>query len=225
MNSEERTANHLSRDAPGTSVPESTPEAIHRYWFADALGDPSIATRRTAFWFSSSRETDAEIAGRFAAVLRQAGAGAHADWERQAHACLALIIVLDQFPRNIHRGTAAAFQLDEQTLGVARRGVAAGHLSELHTAERAFFLMPYQHVENLEAQREGVKLFERMTEEAPAEWRAFAEDILRYARLHLDIVERFGRFPHRNAILGRGSTRAEREYLEENTESFGQSAR
>jgi uncharacterized protein (DUF924 family) len=82
--------------------------------------------------------------------------------------------------------------------------------------------MPYQHVEDAAVQREGVALFEAMVNEARPQWRAFAEGILEYARLHLDIVQRFGRFPHRNAVLARDSTAAEREFLESNGESFGQ---
>jgi uncharacterized protein (DUF924 family) len=82
--------------------------------------------------------------------------------------------------------------------------------------------MPYEHVEDAAMQREGVGLFERMCAEAPAEWRAFAENILQFARRHLEIIERFGRFPYRNSVLGRSSTSAEREYLESKPDTFGQ---
>jgi uncharacterized protein (DUF924 family) len=200
------------------------PEDIHEFWFADALADPEKATQRMQFWFRSDRQTDALIARRFAPALREAAADFLADWEQQPRSCLALIIVLDQFPRNIWRGTAAAFQHDPQALGVARQGVAAGHVRALHTVERTFFLMPFQHAEDLASQREGIVLFQQTVEQAPAGWRAFAQGIFDYAQRHLRIIERFGRFPHRNAILRRASTAAEEEFLKSNAETFGQSA-
>lgn len=201
-----------------------TPEEIRRFWFADALTDPSKALARVSFWFESRRETDQHIAQRFAAIVRDAGLGAFAAWESQPRSCLSLIIVLDQFPRNIHRGTAPAFQHDLQALDVTRRGVAAGFLRELQTVEQAFFLMPFQHSEDLAAQREGIVLCQRVFDEAAVEWRTSVQGFLSSARQHLQIIERFGRFPHRNGILGRASTPAEREYLESNGESFGQRA-
>jgi len=207
------------RDTLEKALP--TPEDILDFWFGDALADPAKAMQRMAFWFKSSRETDRLIAERFAMIVETAGEGL-AGWEALPRACLALVIVLDQFPRNIHRGTPAAFEHDEEALAVARRGIAAGHLGALATVEQAFLLMPFQHREDLACQREGVALFEGMVREASQEWRTLAGENLKYARLHLDIIERFGRFPHRNAILGRASTAAETEYLETSTESFGQ---
>jgi uncharacterized protein (DUF924 family) len=182
------------------------------------------ASQRRALWFQSRRDTDETIARRFAPTLKAAAQGALADWETQPRSTLALIIVLDQFPRNMHRGTAAAFEHDARALGVTRRGVAAGFLRPLSTVEQAFFLMPFQHCEDLSCQREGLELFQRMMDEAPAEWRTLAEGMLRSAGKHLEIVQRFGRFPHRNAILGRPSTPSELEYLQSNSESFGQSS-
>ena len=177
-----------------------------------------------AFWFKSSRETDRQVAERFAPAVEAASESRLAGWEALPRSRLALVIVLDQFPRNIHRGTAAAFQHDEQALAVTQRGIAAGHLPALTTVEQGFLLMPFQHCEDLAGQLEGVALFERIVREAPQDWRTVADENFKYARLHLDIIQRFGRFPHRNAILGRVSTAAESEYLKSNTESFGQTA-
>lgn len=198
------------------------PESIHAFWFADALDDPACAQTRMAWWFGSDDETDQLIAQRFTSTLQAASAGVLSSWEAQPLSCLALVIVLDQFPRNIHRATPAAFAHDEKALEVARRGLAAAHLQKLSTIEQAFFLMPFQHCEDLACQREGVALFERMFDEAAPQWRTIARGSLDYARLHLEIIERFGRFPHRNAILGRESTREEIEYLADSPESFGQ---
>lgn len=201
-----------------------SPADIHAFWFADAVADPARAKGRMAWWFGSDADTDRLLAQRYAPVLDAAGAGALASWEGEARSCLALVIVLDQFPRNIHRATPAAFAYDERALEVTRRGLAAGHLQALALIEQAFFLMPFQHCEDLACQRAGVVHFERMAARAAPEWRQLAQGILDYARLHLGIVERYGRFPHRNAILGRVSTAQEIEYLASTSESFGQAS-
>ena len=201
-----------------------TAEEIHRYWFDDTLTAPSQASARMSFWFRPARETDQHITRVFGAVLREAAQGALNAWQLRARSCLSLVIVLDQFPRNIYRGTPSAFEHDAAALGVTRRGIAAGHLSELSALEQAFFLMPYQHCEDLALQREGIGLYESMLNEAPPEWRAVLEGFVSYARKHAELIEQFGRFPHRNAILGRVSTAAERAFLESNSESFGQEA-
>jgi uncharacterized protein (DUF924 family) len=200
----------------------ATPEEVHAFWFADALGDPDRARRRLDFWFRSTPQTDDEIRQRFAPTLKAASEGLLAHWEAAPQSRVALVVVLDQFPRNIHRRTAAAFRHDAHALAVARRGVAAGHSAALTAPERAFLIMPFQHCENLAVQRESVALFERLVTDAPPSFRAFAEGNLKYARLHLEIVERFGRFPHRNAILGRASTPEEIDYLKSKPETFGQ---
>lgn len=198
------------------------PEDIHAFWFADSLNDPARAKARMAWWFGSDPDTDRLIAQRYTRVLEAAGAGALAAWEGEPVSCLALVIVLDQFPRNIHRAKPAAFQYDARALNVARRGLAAGHLQSLATIERAFFLMPFQHCEDLACQRESVAHFEHMVEGAAPEWREVAQGVFDYAKLHLGIVERYGRFPHRNAILRRASTAEEADYLASSAESFGQ---
>ena len=201
--------------------PES-PEAVHRFWFADAIEDPRAAEARHDVWFETSAEFDAAIRQRFVPTMEAAVRGALADWKRVPQSCVALVIVLDQFPRNVYRGTPAAFACDARALEVTRRAIAAGYWEHLSIMERTFLLMPYEHVEDVAAQREGLPLFERLHAEAPASWRNVTGNTLAYARSHLAIVERFGRFPHRNAILGRTSTDAEREYLASNDETFGQ---
>jgi uncharacterized protein (DUF924 family) len=201
-----------------------SPGEILEFWFGDALSHPAQAASRMAFWFNSTPKDDAEITRRFATTLQEAADGTLAHWETDPRYALALVITLDQFPRNIHRGTPAAFDYDREALNVAKHGVAAGHPRALTTVEQAFFLMPFQHCEDLSCQREGVVLFERMVEEAPPEWRTVAESMLHYARLHREIIERFGRFPHRNRILGRTSMPEEQQYLAADHESFGQTA-
>ena len=198
------------------------PQDVHRFWFADTIDDPQAAKARSDVWFRSSKEFDEQIRQRFAPTI---SAGAHSElsaWENAAGSCVALVVVLDQFPRNVFRNTAAAFAYDHLALAVTQRGLAAGYLDGLSVVERAFVLMPYQHVEDALLQREGVRLFERMTAKAPAQWRPFAQNTLDFARRHLEIIERFGRFPYRNRVLNRASTPAELEYLEAGPNTFGQ---
>ena len=201
-----------------------SPGDIHAFWFADALGDPERAQARMRWWFGSDAGTDRLIAQRYTPALDATARGALSSWEGEPRSCLALVIVLDQFPRNIHRAQPAAFAYDARALEVTRRGLAAGHLQALATIEQAFFLMPFQHCEDLACQRESVVRFERMVEAASPAWREVAQGVLDYARLHLEIVERYGRFPHRNAILGRASTAQEIDYLASTSESFGQAS-
>lgn len=201
------------------------PEDILDYWFADAARDAAKAQERLGFWFRASAEHDREITQRFASTLAAAADGSLSHWETEPHSALAVVIVLDQFPRNIHRATPGAFAHDAEALNVARHGIGAGYLRALTPVEQGFFAMPYQHCEDLAGQRESVTLFSRIAHDAPPEWRSVADGMVQYARLHLELVERFGRFPHRNAILGRASTPEEIEFLKTNTESFGQTAR
>jgi uncharacterized protein (DUF924 family) len=202
----------------------ASPEDVRRFWFAEAIDDPQAARARSAVWFGTSAEFDGQIRERFTPVMLAAGQGDLASWRDAPRSCVALAIVLDQFPRNAYRNTAFAFKYDDVALAAARQGVAAGYLEALSVAERAFLLMPYQHAEDRAIQRESVRLFERVCAEAPGEWRSFAENNLRFARAHLEIVERFGRFPHRNAALGRISTADEQAYLDSKPQTFGQGA-
>jgi uncharacterized protein (DUF924 family) len=195
---------------------------VHRFWFEDATADPQAAQARNGVWFGASADFDAAVRQRFEPAIDTAARGELASWEKAPQSCVSLVIVLDQFPRNVHRASPGAFAYDALALAVTKRAIAAGHRDALSEPERAFLLMPYQHVEDAAAQREGVALFEQMRADAPPAWHAFCDGILRYAHLHLEIIERFGRFPHRNAVLGRSSTPEEREYLDSKPEAFGQ---
>lgn len=213
----------LERSTPGVEVTTiARAEDVHTFWFADVLDDPAAAKARNEVWFRTSRDFDAEIRTRFEPTIAAAARGELNAWEARPGSAVALVIVLDQFPRNVYRNTPGAFAHDALALGAAKRALAAGHFQALSVPERTFVVMPYQHVEDVAGQEEGVRLFERVRDEAPAEWKAFAEHHLGYARGHLEIVRRFGRFPHRNGVLGRESTPAELEYLESKPESFGQ---
>ncbi len=201
---------------------QQTPEDILAFWFEDAAEDPSKAMQRGAFWFEASAAVDENISRRFSASLGCAARGEFAAWEQTARPCLALVLLLDQFSRNIYRGMAEAFQHDSQALDVASRGVAAGYLEHLSPVEQCMFILPYEHSEERSVQRAGIELFEGVVDRAGSEWKPSARGSLVYARRHMEIIERFGRFPHRNVALGRESTIEERDYLIDGGDSFGQ---
>ncbi|MGH7856769.1 MAG: DUF924 family protein [Candidatus Binatia bacterium] len=199
----------------------SLTEEILAFWFAGAENDPVAAAERANVWFGADPELDREIARRFSAVATDAAAGRLARWSSDARSALALVLLLDQFPRNLFRGRPEAFAQDASALAVSSAAVAAGHLPRLSPVGQAFLILPLQHAEDLSRQREGLRLYENLAAEVPPAWRPALVPWLDSARAHLAVIERFGRFPHRNAILGREPTAAEREYLAAGGETFG----
>jgi uncharacterized protein (DUF924 family) len=199
-----------------------SPNEIVQFWFADAASDPARAAARNEFWFKSSSETDALIRERFSPAIEAAARGELAAWADAPRSALALVLLLDQFSRNIWRGTARAFAHDTQALTAAQHAVASEHLRELMPVEQAFLLLPYQHSESIENQRESVRLSDEITMAAPPAWRPLMEYYAKYAKQHRDLIERFGRFPHRNRVLGRESTAEEKAYLSTGGATFGQ---
>lgn len=200
----------------------TTPKDVTTFWFRDATRSPEALERRGAVWFGADPVFDRECATRFAASLEDAARGALDDWTGTPQGRLALVILLDQMPRNIHRGSPAAFAHDGQAAAHCIAGIESGQDRSLHPVERVFLYMPLQHAEDLGLQRRSVERFESLAAEVDDAWRdRFAENA-HYARLHRDIVERFGRFPHRNRVLGRESTEEELSYLADGAPTFGQ---
>ena len=148
--------------------------------------------------------------------------GALDGWAGTPPGRLALVVLLDQMPRNIHRGSPGAFAHDAEAAAHCVAGIDSGQDRSLHPVERIFLYMPLQHAEDRGLQRRSVEQFESLAAEADEAWRDYFAENVRYARLHHDIVERFGRFPHRNRILGRESTEEERRYLADGAPTFGQ---
>ena len=175
-------------------------------WFGPP-GDPGHTGTRAA-WFKKDAAFDADIAHRFGALVDQALAGHLAPWAAEPLPALGALIVLDQFTRNVHRGTALAFAGDALALEAAKAMVAKGQDRALTGVQRQFVYMPYEHAECLAAQRESVRLFAQLGRDEPA-----LAGLLNWAQRHHDIVARFGRFPHRNAILGRASSADEEAFL------------
>jgi len=190
-----------------------TPAAVLEFWFgadrARALCDPA----RSRLWWRKAPATDADIRARFDTWVAAALAGRLHHWADEPDGLLALVLLTDQFTRNIHRDTPAAFAGDPLALAWCRQGIARGDDERLSAAERAFLYMPLEHSERLADQDECVARFERLVAESePADCGALA-GMLDYARRHRAVIARFGRFPHRNAILGRESRAEELAFL------------
>lgn len=192
--------------------------AVLTYWFGDER-DPidSVAAleRRGAMWFYGGADIDREIAGRFGGDLERARRGDLDDWAEAPRDRLALIVILDQFSRNVFRGTPLAFAQDPQAQRLAVGGLDAGQDQGLALHERMFFAMPLSHAEDKALQDRGLACAESVVAEAPTAVRPFYERGCEMARKHHDVVARFGRFPTRNAALGRAPTPEEITYLEE----------
>jgi uncharacterized protein (DUF924 family) len=186
-------------------------EAVHDFWFGPLDEAGLCAPEQHDLWFKSSDEIDAAIRARFGELTGRATAGQLEAWEDSDAGAVALVILLDQFNRNIHRGTPAAFAGDERALALAQHYIETGHYRRLPAIHQGFLYMPLEHAEDLDVQEECVTLFEEL---AAITGNQMIADYVRYAIAHRDVIARFGRFPHRNAILGRTSTPEELAYLE-----------
>jgi uncharacterized protein (DUF924 family) len=184
------------------------PDDVLAFWF----GEGADYGKRHKRWFEKDPAFDAELARRFVALHDELAA--ERAWLDGPLACLARILVLDQFPRNMFRGTARAFASDALALETARLAVAERYDRRLLPVERLFVYLPFEHSERLEDQERACELC------APLAAFPETDDALRYAIAHRDIIRRYGRFPHRNAILGRPSTPAELEFLRQPGSSF-----
>jgi uncharacterized protein (DUF924 family) len=176
-------------------------EEILRFWFAELTPDD---------WFKVDAARDAEIEKRFRHIYDELAAGVPPDWLTGADGFLAAILVLDQFPRNMFRGTPRAFATDAAALDLAKQAIAQGIDMRVAPERRAFIYMPFQHAENQADQQRSVELFTALGNKLN----------LDFAARHKEVVDRFGRFPHRNAILGRETTEAEAAFLKEPGSSF-----
>lgn len=199
---------------PDRSGQLPTPGAVLDYWIGAAGEDHMFANRQHKLWFTKSADTDAFIDRYFAALHAALRDGLAQSWASAgARSRLAAIIVLDQFSRNMFRDTPEAFASDPLALELARQGITAGDHMQLTEIERSFFYLPFEHSETLEDQNESVALFGGLAADARDVFRPICTSSLDYALRHRDVIQRFGRFPHRNAILGRVNTAEEADYL------------
>lgn len=186
------------------------PTDVLRFWFGP---DQPPAFRKV--WFAKDPAFDADIRTRFLGTYAAAASGKLGSWERTPRGLLALLIVLDQFPRNMFRGSPLAFGTDPLALELSRNLLAMGWDLCLAPVERIFVYLPLEHSEHIRCQERSVELFKALAEQSPE-----LRDTLVYAELHLRVIRKFGRFPHRNRILGRSSTPTETEFLRRNPALF-----
>lgn len=191
---------------------------ILNYWFGTSKNGIDIE-KQSHIWWEKDKKVDDYIKEHFEPVLQAAALeGKCNGWMESPRSCLALIILYDQLPRNMYRNTPQAFQFDEKALEVFQYGFEHKLDKDLGVVERVFFYMPLEHSENIDDQKLSVNLFRQLQEEAlqnhlPEQVKEFLQGAYQYALQHYEIVEAYGRFPHRNSILKRSSTEAESEFL------------
>jgi len=197
-------------------------EHILSFWFKEQeLSAPQI-DRRMDIWFGEDSVFDHEIEKEFSDDIEKATEGKLDHWSDEPHGRLALILLLDQFRRNIYRNTAEAFAMDKAALKLCVEGAMEKKDKGLTPIQRAFFYMPLQHAESRKVQVKGVELYKRLVDAVSPTYRETFETIAQFAELHHDIVQQFGRFPHRNKLMNRENTPEENEYLAGDSPDFGQ---
>ncbi len=195
-------------------------EAILEFWFGTFPDAWHADPAKKPMWFKNGRQYDSEIFTRFGVDYFAACNGELDYWAESPRGRLALIILLDQFSRHIHRGTAQAFAQDEKAQTFCLDGIARGDDLNLHPVERSFFYLPLEHAENLQRQQYSVAAFEGLVQDVPEPHRAMFESMLDYARRHHYVIEKFGHFPELNAILGRESSAEELAFIEQGEYRF-----
>ncbi|MDH3490515.1 MAG: DUF924 domain-containing protein [Gammaproteobacteria bacterium] len=211
-----------SMDATITDDDQIRIEAILSFWFKEhELSAPQI-DQRMEIWFSEDPVFDLEIQKEFANDVARASKGELDHWGTEPHGRLALIILIDQFRRNIYRGTANAFSKDQLALKLCVQGAMEKKDKGLTAIQKVFFFMPLQHAESRKVQAKSVELFRRLAETVSPTLRETFMTVAQFAELHKDIIDQFGRFPHRNTLLNRENTREEDEYLAGDSPTFGQ---
>ena len=198
------------------------PQDIVAFWLGASASGPDQAEGQRGLWYSGGPAVDAEITARFGDLVEQACCGELSGWENSAEGALALVILLDQFTRNIYRGTVDAYRGDALARDVTRRAIDRGLDDELPVVGRIFLYHPYHHAEQLSDQDQAIRLLEALRDQATPQWTPYLQRSVEGFTGHRNIVARFGRFPHRNRVLGRVSTPEEVAYLDGGPETFGQ---
>lgn len=201
-------------------MPSNDFEPVLDFWFGPLSESGTADAVHTKRWFTKDPAFDAEIVDRFGKLHEEVANRRRDDWLESRRGRLAFVIVLDQFSRNMYRGDARSFATDHRALEVALRAIDLGDDKKLARDERTFLYMPLMHCEDRATQNRCIELFASFRDEVPPEQQGPLSNNLRYAEMHRNIVERFGRFPHRNVILGRTSTPEEVEFLKGENSSF-----
>lgn len=190
------------------------------FWFGDDPDDAAVAKSQAELWWGHRAETDELLQARFGAAASAAATELLDHWVGSPRGRLALVLLLDQLPRAIHRDTPAAFAQDAKARKVARQGLESGAARLLRPIERLFLYLPFEHSEVLEDQDRSVELFRELSLAVPPSHRETFAGFFDYAVRHREVIARFGRFPHRNVVLGRESTDEEKAFLEQPGSSF-----
>lgn len=188
-------------------------DAIMDFWFGDLQKADLPGSQNTTLWFGGSKEIDGQIKALFAKDLESAILGKYDHWVETPRGTLALIILFDQFSRNIYRSQAAAFAQDDKALTLCLNGIKQQQDHTLTLIQRVFFYMPLEHSEKIERQEQSVSAFQTLASISMPETAGVYQAFLKYAFMHYDVIKQFGRFPHRNAVLARNSTEAELLFL------------
>ena len=189
-------------------------DRVLSFWIEPKPVTEDELAQRGKIWFFGGKELDQKIHEEFGELVERATRGELDDWAATARGRLALVILLDQFTRNLYRGSPRAFASDAKAVELAASGYDAGMFDAFDSIDHMFMSLPFSHSENLEHQKRAVRECVRYTQAARPEWKKMTRAAVDFARKHLDVIARFGRFPHRNAVLGRESTPEETEYLE-----------
>jgi uncharacterized protein (DUF924 family) len=212
-----------SMDATITDEDQARIDAIVSFWFKEQeLSAPQI-DHRMDMWFGDDPVFDHEIEKEFADDVHAACAGSLDHWAAEPHGRLALILLIDQFRRNIYRNSAKAFSKDKLALKLCVEGAIEKKDRSLTPIQRVFFYMPLQHAESRKVQAKSVELYNRLAQVVTLTYRETFLTVAQFAELHKDIIDQFGRFPHRNKLLDRENTAEEAEYLTGDSPDFGQS--
>jgi len=216
----------LLSESVGATITDDDQRRIDRilaFWFKEkSLSAPQIDARMD-LWFGQDPVFDHEIEEAFAGDMEDASEGRLMHWAETPRGRLALILLLDQFPRNVYRNSAEAFARDKLALKLCVEGAMQKIDRDLSPIERVFFYMPLQHAESRKVQAKSVDIYNRLAQAVSETYRETFETVAQFAELHRDIIEQFGRFPHRNRLLGRENTPEEAEYLAgDDAQDFGQ---
>jgi uncharacterized protein (DUF924 family) len=201
---------------------KNTPKAIIEFWIGDSGLNPDKALARKKIWYWGGDKIDTEIKLRFGALVLRACNQRLSEWEKNPGDALALIILLDQFTRNLFRNTLKAYIGDVQALRVLKQSIDVGLDLELDAVSRIWLYHPFHHSELIEEQDRGIGLLQNLRKECEPKWSAYIDSCMKGWTGHRDIVAKFGRFPHRNYLLGRTCTKEEMLFLSSSGKSFGQ---
>ena len=186
---------------------------IHKFWFGDIELSSNYSTKQGSLWFGKDDKIDDKIRSRFLLSMEILANTEHPQWIKTDKGLISAVVLLDQFTRNAYRGTSKMYQHDDLALSISKSAVDTGRDSQFNVFERVFLYLPYEHSEDIKDQEICIRLFEKMLNEQNDEMKKVVEGYLLFAQKHYEVIHQFGRFPHRNKLLGRDSTSEERAYL------------